>query len=161
SGLAFASDRAAAIHREYDQYRSRPQRDGGRDETPNRWTRPSLRLSLRGSLCRRDRVHQLRPLRLRLEMDDAGPVRLYRSAVCCKGGLDRRDHRNTPAADYVERRVLYHPRCHPGHDDLALSVLLASLAGGGGCKGKPAAKAAGAGATAGKRRVPADSRGYS
>src|SRR5204862_7664052 len=45
-----------------------------------------------------------------------------------------------PAADHMERKIL-HPRCHPGHDDLALSVLLASVAGGGGRKGEAAAKA--------------------
>jgi hypothetical protein len=147
--LAAASHRGAAVHRKYDQYRSRPQRDGRCDQTPDRRSRIALRRRIRDDLRRRHRVHQLRPLRLCVEMDDAELVSLCCGAVCRTRALGGRARRSVRAADHVERRVLHHACRHPGHHDLALPFLLASLAGSGRRADEPTERTIGASAEAG------------
>ena len=53
-------------------------------------------------------------------------------AGVCKGLVERGAHRRADSEDHLERGLFHHHRRDPRHHDLALSVLLAGLAGGRG-----------------------------
>ena len=72
---------------------------------------------------------RLQALRVGAEMADAQPVRLCRSARLCACVVGRGADRRAGAAPDLERGLFHHHRRDPRHHDLALSVLLAGLAG--------------------------------
>ena len=119
----------AAVHRQHHQHRRRSRRHGGRHQTADRRPQHRLCAAVRRDLGRGADLPRLQALRLGAEMADAQPVRLCRGARLCKCFVGRGAGRHPRSAADLERRLFHHHRRDPRHHDLALSVLLAGLAG--------------------------------
>ena len=125
-----------AAHRQHDQRRGGPGRDGRCGGAPDRLEFPCIRHRLR-------RRHRGRHGEISLPPDRPGPeVAGPQPGGLCLDGLPRparlgrRLPRHLGAALAGGSRDLGHDRRHPGHDHQPLSVFLAGGAGGGGGKGE-------------------------
>ena len=121
-----------AVRRQHHQHRRRSRRDGGCQQTADRRPQHHLCPAVRRDLGGGADLPRLRSLRLGIEMADAQPVCLCRGARLrqCVVGRGARGHPRS--AHDLECRLLHHHRRDPRHHDLALSVLLAGLAGSRG-----------------------------
>ena len=122
----------AAVHRQHHQHRRRPRRHGGRQQTADRRPQHRLRAVVRRDVGGGADLPRLQALRVGAEMADAQPVRLCRGARLCKSFVGRGARRHPRSAPDLERRLFHHHRRDLRHHDLALSVLLAGLAGSRG-----------------------------
>ena len=129
---------AHAVHRQHHQYRSRPRRHGGRGQASGWWTCHPLRPVLWRDVGGRADLHGLQTLRIGAEMADAQPVRLRRRTGLCTCFVGRGTGRRADPETDLERGLLHHHRRDLRHHDLALSVLLAGLAGGRRAAGRSA-----------------------
>ncbi len=121
-----------AVHRQHHQHRRRPRRHGGRQQTADRRPQHRLCAAVRRDVGGGADLPRLQTLRLGTEMADAQPVRLCRGARLCKSIVGRSAGRRSRSAPDLEPRLFHHHRRDPRHHDLALSVLLAGLAGSRG-----------------------------
>ncbi len=162
-GLASAaaqalSTRAALSSGAGPRRRQHDQRRGGHRR--HRRRRQSAAAASRALVCRPYRRADPRAAdlwllpahRQHLQMADALPLRLHRRRAVRATGLGGGPARDVYPHLPARRRLPRHPRGDPGHDDLALPLLLAGRSGSGG-EDQPGAQAALATAWRQRRRV--------